>query len=50
VFRRRFLILLLFLAAPDSFAQENSTLKIAAAADLQPVLPALIDQFEKQTE
>jgi molybdate transport system substrate-binding protein len=46
VFRRSFLILLL-LALP-SFAQENSSLKIAAAADLQPVLPALIDQFEKQ--
>jgi molybdate transport system substrate-binding protein len=30
-------------------AQESATLKIAAAADLQPVLPALIDQFEKQT-
>src|SRR6202044_2941847 len=43
---RSFLILLL-LALP-SFAQENSSLKIAAAADLQPVLPALIDQFEKQ--
>jgi molybdate transport system substrate-binding protein len=30
-------------------AQESATLKIAAAADLQPVLPALIDQFEEQT-
>jgi len=29
-------------------AQQN-TLKVAAAADLQPVLPALIEQFEKQT-
>jgi molybdate transport system substrate-binding protein len=48
VFRRRFLILLL-LTVPSCFAQENSSLKIAAAADLQPVLPALIDQFEKQT-
>jgi molybdate transport system substrate-binding protein len=47
VFRRNFLILLL--VALPSFAQENSSLKIAAAADLQPVLPALIDQFEKQT-
>jgi molybdate transport system substrate-binding protein len=45
---RRFLILLL-LAVPSCFAQENSSLKIAAAADLQPVLPALIVQFEKQT-
>jgi molybdate transport system substrate-binding protein len=32
-----------------SHAQENGTLKIAAAADLQPVLPALIDQFEQQS-
>lgn len=47
MFRRVFLILLLL--GGSSFAQENSTLKIAAAADLQPVLPALIDQFEKQT-
>ena len=30
-------------------AQENTSLKIAAAADLQPVLPTLIEQFEKQT-
>ena len=49
MFRRVFLILLLLGAVQSSFAQENSTLKIAAAADLQPVLPALIDQFEKQT-
>ncbi len=49
MFRRVFLILLLLAAVQSSFAQENSTLKIAAAADLQPVLPALIDQFEKQT-
>jgi molybdate transport system substrate-binding protein len=49
VFRRVFLILLLLGAVRSSFAQENSTLKIAAAADLQPVLPALIDQFEKQS-
>jgi molybdate transport system substrate-binding protein len=49
VFRRVFLILLLLGTVQSSFAQENSTLKIAAAADLQPVLPALIDQFEKQT-
>src|SRR5271170_2071820 len=32
-----------------SHAQENGTLKIAAAADLQPVLPVLIEQFEQQT-
>jgi molybdate transport system substrate-binding protein len=27
----------------------NGTLKVAAAADLQPVLPALIEQFEQQS-
>jgi molybdate transport system substrate-binding protein len=37
------------LAALPGNAQDSATLKIAAAADLQPVLPALIDQFEKQT-
>ncbi len=30
-------------------AQQNGSLKIAAAADLQPVLPALIQQFEQQS-
>lgn len=30
-------------------AQPNSTLKIAAAADLQPVLPALIEEYEEQS-
>jgi molybdate transport system substrate-binding protein len=38
------------LAALPGNAQDNATLKIAAAADLQPVLPALIDQFEKQAQ
>jgi molybdate transport system substrate-binding protein len=38
------------LAALPGIAQDSATLKIAAAADLQPVLPALIDQFEKQTQ
>jgi molybdate transport system substrate-binding protein len=51
VLRRSFLILLAVLilgsAQNPSFAQ--ATLKVAAAADLQPVLPALIDQFENQT-
>ncbi len=32
-----------------AYAQQNSTLKIAAAADLQPVLPALIEEFEQQS-
>jgi molybdate transport system substrate-binding protein len=30
-------------------AQQNSTLRIAAAADLQPVLPALIEEFVQQS-
>jgi len=42
--------MLLILAAPHGQAQESGTLKIAAAADLQPVLPTLIDQFQKQTQ
>jgi len=50
VFRRTLLLILLTLAAlQHGNAQESGTLKIAAAADLQPVLPTLIDQFEKQT-
>jgi molybdate transport system substrate-binding protein len=43
------LILLTLAALQHGNAQESGTLKIAAAADLQPVLPTLIDQFEKQT-
>jgi molybdate transport system substrate-binding protein len=43
------LLILLTLAALPGNAQESATLKIAAAADLQPVLPTLIEQFEKQT-
>jgi molybdate transport system substrate-binding protein len=49
VFKRFLPIFLLLALAVPSVAQENATLKIAAAADLQPVLPALIDQFEQQT-
>jgi molybdate transport system substrate-binding protein len=48
VFRRGFLVLLILAAVHGSFGQEKSTLTIAAAADLQPVLPALIEQFEQQ--
>jgi molybdate transport system substrate-binding protein len=33
----------------STYAQQNSTLKIAAAADLQPVLPALIEEFAQQS-
>jgi molybdate transport system substrate-binding protein len=50
VFRRTLLLILLILAALHGNAQESGPLKIAAAADLQPVLPTLIDQFEKQTQ
>ena len=49
MFRRTLLLILLTLAALPGNAQESATLKIAAAADLQPVLPTLIEQFEKQT-
>jgi molybdate transport system substrate-binding protein len=44
------LLILWMLAALPGNAQDNATLRIAAAADLQPVLPALIDQFDKQTQ
>jgi molybdate transport system substrate-binding protein len=51
VFRRVLLILLavVLVAGKGGLAQANSTLRIAAAADLQPVLPALIEEFQKQT-
>ena len=47
MYRRTLLLILLTLAALCGNAQEP--LRIAAAADLQPVLPALIDQFKNQT-
>ena len=49
--RRGFLLLAVVAGIQGSIccgAQQN-TLQVAAAADLQPVLPALIEQFEKQT-
>ena len=49
MFRRILLLLLVMMVAPRGHAQDG-TLRIAAAADLQPVLPSLIDQFEKQTQ
>ena len=49
MFRRTLLLILLTFAALHGNGQESGTLKIAAAADLQPVLPTLIDQFEQQT-
>jgi molybdate transport system substrate-binding protein len=42
-------LLLVLAAGQISCAQQNTTLRIAAAADLQPVLPPIIEQFEKQT-
>ncbi len=46
---KKFLFLLFLATLQISFAQQPGTLRIAAAADLQPVLPPLIDQFEQQT-
>jgi molybdate transport system substrate-binding protein len=45
--RRFFLFLLALLAIAPVTAQ--TTLKVAAAADLEPVLPPIIEQFHKQT-
>ncbi len=36
-------------AAPEALPKLKGTLRIAAAADLQPVLPAIAEQFEKAT-
>lgn len=44
---RRSLVLCLLLCASPSFAQQ--TLHLAAAADLQPVLPPILASFEQQT-
>jgi molybdate transport system substrate-binding protein len=52
VFKRGWLLVFLvaaFQVCLYSHAQEKSILKIAAAADLQPVLPALIEKFEQQS-
>lgn len=49
MFRRILLLLLVMMVGPRGHAQDGM-LRIAAAADLQPVLPSLIDQFEKQTQ
>ena len=49
--RRGFLLLAIVAGIQGSFccsAQQN-TLQVAAAADLQPLLPTLIEQFETQT-
>jgi molybdate transport system substrate-binding protein len=52
VFKRRWLlafVLATFQVCLYANAQPNSMLKIAAAADLQPVLPALIEEYEQQS-
>jgi molybdate transport system substrate-binding protein len=49
VFRRGWLLVFLLATFQYSHAQQNGMLKIAAAADLQPVLPALIEEFEQQS-
>jgi molybdate transport system substrate-binding protein len=48
VFRRGWLAAVLILFSCACHAQENGALKIAAAADLQPLLPGIIAQFERQ--
>jgi len=58
VFDRRFfavaLVLVLACSSPRIFAQQTApadakTMRLAAAADLQPVLPPILDKFEQQT-
>lgn len=45
---RRFLTALLLFAAPLAFAQQP-TLRIAAAADLEPLLPPILADFQQQS-
>lgn len=49
--RRRLLVFVVasFQVFLSTYAQQNRTLKIAAAADLQPVLPALMEEFHQQS-
>jgi molybdate transport system substrate-binding protein len=49
VSRRIWVLALALLICFSCRAQEKGALKIAAAADLQPVLPAIIQEFEQQT-
>jgi molybdate transport system substrate-binding protein len=49
VSRRISVLALALLICFSCRAQEKGALKIAAAADLQPVLPAIIQEFEQQT-
>ena len=47
--RRSWILALVVLISFSGNAQEHGALKVAAAADLQPVLPAIIQEFEQQT-
>ena len=51
MFKRGLLVFVVatFQVCLSAYAQQNGTLKIAAAADLQPVLPALIEEFAQQS-
>src|ERR1700733_8379861 len=49
VSRRSWILALVVLISFSCKAQEHGALKIAAAADLQPVLPAIIQEFEQRT-
>ena len=44
-----FLFLAVFAGGAQGWAQKAKTLQIAAAADLQPVLPAIMKEFAQQT-
>ncbi|HTZ60339.1 MAG TPA: molybdate ABC transporter substrate-binding protein [Acidobacteriaceae bacterium] len=48
MFRRWRILAFLFVTSCMCHAQDGATLKIAAAADLQPLLPGIIAQFERQ--
>ena len=47
--RRNWILALAVLISFSGSAQEHDALKVAAAADLQPALPAIIQEFEQQT-
>lgn len=46
---KQFIFLLALILIPATLPAQTKTLRIAAAADLQPVLPALLPNFEKKT-
>jgi molybdate transport system substrate-binding protein len=47
--RRIFAVSLVFIAATPMMLAQQPTLRLAAAADLQPVLPPILDTFATQT-